>query len=47
MLAVEALVDQTVVNDEAQGTPEQFVAYLMDLLAGSLAGPLQRGMLAG
>ncbi|MEL7674852.1 MAG: peptidylprolyl isomerase [Chloroflexota bacterium] len=47
VLAVEALVDQTVVNDEAQGTPEQFVAYLMDLLAGSLAGPLQRGMLAG
>lgn len=46
VLATEALVDEAVVHSEAQGTPEEFVAYLMDLLAGSLAGPLQRGMLA-
>lgn len=46
LLATEAVLDETIIHDEAQGTPEEFVAYLMDLLAESLSGPLQRGTLA-
>jgi len=47
VLAVESVLDETVVNADADVTPEQFLVYLLDqVLAGSLGGPLERGNLA-
>ena len=47
LLAVEALLDESVINDEGELSAEQFLVYLMDsIMVGSIGGPLERGNLA-
>lgn len=47
LLAVEALLDESVISDEGEVSPEQFLVYLMDsIMIGSIGGPLERGNLA-